>query len=68
MVKRHYGTLGDHVLIGLLTVWWTLGLGNVVYAASKYFGDADQKVVRDPTPKTQARSSPEPTIVESPTA
>mgnify|MGYP006283197777 CR=1 FL=1 len=47
MVRRGYGTLGGHVLVALLTVWWTLGLGNVVYAAYKYFGDAEKKVIRD---------------------
>lgn len=46
MVKRKYGTLGGHVLVALLTIWWTLGLGNVIYAAYKYFGDADTKVIR----------------------
>lgn len=46
MVKRGYGTLGGHVLIALLTAWWTLGIGNVLYAAYKYFGDVDKKVIR----------------------
>lgn len=45
MVKRGYGTLGGHVLVALLT-FWTLGLGNVCYAAYKYFGDTDKKVLR----------------------
>lgn len=46
LVKRKTGTLGGHALIALLTIWWTLGLGNVCYAAYKYFVDADKKVVR----------------------
>jgi hypothetical protein len=46
MVKHNYGTLGAHVLVALLTIWWTLGLGNVCYAAYKYFGDTDKKVLR----------------------
>jgi len=48
LIKRKYGTLGGHVLVGLLTIWWTFGIGNVVYAAYKYFGDSDKKVIRDP--------------------
>ena len=63
MVKRNYGTLGGHVLVGLLTVWWTLGLGNVIYAAYKYFGDADQKVVRDPTANQRGESEHEPAVI-----
>ena len=46
MVKRKYGSLGGHILIFLLAGWWTIGLANVAYAAYKYFGDADTKVVR----------------------
>jgi hypothetical protein len=46
LVKRGWGTLGGHVLVGLLTIWWTLGIGNVLYAAYKYFVDTDKKVVR----------------------
>lgn len=47
MVKRHYGGIGGHVLIALLTLWWTLGLGNIAYAAYHYFGRPDKIVVRD---------------------
>lgn len=46
MMKPSYGTLGGHVLIALLTVWWTFGIGNALYAAFKYFGDSDKKVIR----------------------
>jgi hypothetical protein len=47
MINRKYGTLGGHVLVFILT-FFTFGLGNVVYAAYKYFADADKKVIRDP--------------------
>jgi hypothetical protein len=47
MHKPNYGSLGGHILIALLTVWWTLGIGNAIYAAYKYFGDSPTKVVRD---------------------
>lgn len=47
MVKRGYGSLGGHVLVALLTVWWTAGLGNAAYAAYHYFGNADKKVLRN---------------------
>ena len=46
MKRPNYGSLGGHILIALLTVWWTLGLGNVAYAAYKYFADSEKKVVR----------------------
>lgn len=47
MLKPNYGSLGAHALIALLTVWWTAGIGNLVYAAYKYFGHSSKKVVRD---------------------
>lgn len=47
MMKPNYGSLGGHVLIALLTVWWTLGLGNVLYSAHRYFYKSDKRVIRD---------------------
>lgn len=47
MMKPNYGSFGGHVLMAVLTIWWTLGIGNAVYAAYKYWGDSDKKVVRD---------------------
>jgi len=44
--NRSYGSLKAHLLVALLTIWWTLGLGNVIYAAYVYFTKADTKVVR----------------------
>lgn len=44
--KSNYGSFGGHVLMALLTVWWTLGLGNVCYAAYKYWSDSDTRVIR----------------------
>lgn len=46
VVRRGYGTLGGHILVAALTVWWTLGIGNAAYAAYKYFGDKEKKVIR----------------------
>lgn len=46
MMKPNYGSLGGHALIALLTVWWTLGIGNALYAAYKYFTDSDKRVLR----------------------
>lgn len=46
MMKPNYGSFGGHVLIALLTVWWTAGIGNALYAAYKYFSDSDKRVLR----------------------
>ncbi|WP_408959821.1 hypothetical protein [Natrinema sp. 74] len=37
MKKKTWGSGGTHLIIGILTVWWTLGIGNLAYAIYKYF-------------------------------
>ena len=67
MYKSNYGSLGAHILIALLTIWWTLGIGNVVYAAYKYFAHSDKKVVRDETAdRLETQSSPDAVIEADP--
>ena len=39
------GSVWMHLLIAVLTAWWTLGAVNVVYAAVKYFNDSKRKVL-----------------------
>lgn len=46
MKKPNYGSFGGHLLVALLTVWWTLGIGNLCYAAYKYFNDSGKRVLR----------------------
>lgn len=37
MKKKSFGSGGMHVILLLLTGWWTFGIGNAIYAAYKYF-------------------------------
>ena len=30
--QEHVGLLGLHILVAIFTVWWTLGIGNAIYA------------------------------------
>lgn len=34
--KKNWGSGGMHIVIAVLTAWWTLGVGNVAYAIYKY--------------------------------
>lgn len=34
--KTEYGSLMAHIFIAILTAWWTLFLGNIIYAIYKY--------------------------------
>lgn len=43
--KRSWGSVGGHVLWGLLTLWWTFGIGNVIYALIAHY-TAEKVMVR----------------------
>ena len=45
LVRREFGDLGVHVIIAVLTLWWTMGLGNVLYAVYKYFTESQRTIV-----------------------
>ena len=53
LIKRSLGSPGVHALIALFTIWFTMGIGNALYAGYKYFGDVERTVVR---PESGARS------------
>ncbi|GEK59092.1 hypothetical protein ACFOLK_14555 [Marinococcus halophilus] len=38
-MRQHggWGSLGGHLIVGLLTVWWSFGIGNIVYAVYKRY-------------------------------
>lgn len=35
MKKKTWGSGAGHIVVAALTLWWTFGLGNVVYAVYK---------------------------------
>ena len=36
MMKKHtWGSGSGHIVVAALTIWWTLGIGNVAYAIYK---------------------------------
>lgn len=43
--EKDYGSTGGHIIVALLTIWWTFGIGNAIYAGIKYSG-ADEVVVK----------------------
>lgn len=47
LVKRNYGDLGLHVLLAVVTAWWSFGLVNLVYGGYKYLNDSQRMVLRD---------------------
>lgn len=45
LIRRSFGGAFAHVLVALLTFSWTMGVGNVLYAAYSYFGNPTRAVV-----------------------
>lgn len=45
LVDREFGSLAAHLLIAVLTIWWTMGVGNLLYGAYKYLADSERTVV-----------------------
>lgn len=46
MVRRSFGSMDEHLVVALITVWFTMGIGNALYGAYRYFGDAERIVLR----------------------
>ncbi|WP_276253827.1 zinc ribbon domain-containing protein [Halomontanus rarus] len=45
MVNREFGSLGSHLVVAVLTIWWTMGLGNLAWGAYKYTTESDRRVL-----------------------
>lgn len=46
MVRRTFGNATEHLAVALVTVWFTMGIGNVLWGAYRYFGDAERLILR----------------------
>lgn len=49
MIDREYGSVGSHVLVAVLTIWWTMGLGNILWGAYNYVTNSRRQVLWDET-------------------
>ena len=47
LVKRNFGDLGVHLILAVLTAWWSFGLVNSAYGVYKYLNDSKRRVLRD---------------------
>lgn len=45
LVNREFGSATGHILIALLTIWWTMGVGNLLYGAYAYLTDSERTIV-----------------------
>ncbi|SEQ51802.1 zinc ribbon domain-containing protein [Natrinema salaciae] len=49
MVDREFGSVITHVLVALLTFWFSMGLGNVVWGAYNYVSKSQRRVLWEDT-------------------
>lgn len=53
LVRRNFGSLGTHLIIAVFTIWWLMGVPNLLYAAYKYLDDSDRTVIwKQPSAET----------------
>lgn len=45
VVDREFGSVGSHILVALLTFWFSMGLGNVVWGAYNYVANSRRRVL-----------------------
>lgn len=45
--KKGWGSLSGHLIIVLLTLWWTLGIGNLIYGLVKHYGGEEVVVKQE---------------------
>jgi hypothetical protein len=50
VAKVYWGSLVGHLLVLLLTVWWTLGIGNLIYALAAH--KSDEVLIKVDAPAT----------------
>jgi len=46
MHKPNFGTMIGHLLVAVFTLWWSFGVGNLVYLGFCYLKRTPQTVVR----------------------
>lgn len=57
LVRREYGSPGVHLVLAIFTIWWAMGVPNLLYAAYKYFTDSQRTVVWKQPPEEGERTA-----------
>lgn len=53
LVQREFGSPGIHLIIAILTIWWAMGVPNLLYAAYKYYTGSHRTIVWKDQPETE---------------
>lgn len=54
--EKNWGSVVGHIIVAVLTAWWTLFLGNLAYALIVRYGTAERILIqmRDEEPRNSA--------------
>ena len=66
LVTRTVGSAKAHLVIAVLTIWWAMGVPNLLYAAYKYVADAERTVIWKDLPERHEGTSTSTTGAGSP--
>lgn len=47
--RKSWGSVAGHVLWGLLTLWWSFGIGNLLYAVAAHYAAEKVMLKIDPS-------------------
>jgi hypothetical protein len=47
--RSTWGSISGHIIVAILTIWWTVGIGNLLYALVAHF-TADQVLIKTDLP------------------
>ncbi|MDS0294987.1 hypothetical protein [Halogeometricum luteum] len=54
LVRREFGSPGIHLVIAILTIWWAMGVPNLLYAGYRYVTGSQRTVVWKDRPDADA--------------
>jgi hypothetical protein len=57
VVRRDFGSPGVHLVIAVFTIWWLLGIPNLLYAAYRYFTGSQRTIVWKESVESSAQTS-----------
>ena len=46
LMKPNYGSTPSHLIVAILTCWWTLFVGNIVWAIYNYYQNSDHVIIK----------------------
>ena len=46
VIKKNFGSVTSHVIVAIATCWWTIFIGNIVWAVYNYYSKSDRVLIK----------------------